>query len=221
MRATSRSTAPRRAALAGRRLAGLGRRRLLASLARAGHAVELGAVALTYDDGPHPAFTPALLDILDEAGAKATFFVVGERAEAHPEIVRRMVDEGHSVGTHSMRHADLRRIRSAEGRDEIARGRVAVESILGRSVPLFRPPKGHLTFASALLVRSRRWRTMLWTTDSLDWKEGIGSEAVVSNALGVEGGGVVLLHDTSQVSLDATRSLIARLRERHLQLVGL
>lgn len=211
----------RGAATGGRRMAGRGRRRLLASLARAGHAVEHGTVALTYDDGPHPAFTPVLLDILDEAGARATFFVVGERAEAHPEIVRRMADEGHSVGTHSMRHADLRRIRRAEARDEIARGRVAVESILGRSVPLFRPPKGHLTLASALFLRSRRWRTMLWTTDSLDWKDGIGSEAVVSNVLGVEGGGVVLLHDTSQVSLDATRSLIARLRERHLQLVGL
>jgi peptidoglycan-N-acetylglucosamine deacetylase len=221
MRGTSRSTTPRRAALAGRRLAGLARRRLLTWLARAGHTVEPGTVALTYDDGPHPAFTPTLLDILDEADARATFFVVGERAEAHPEIVRRMVDEGHSVGTHSMRHADLHRIRRAAARDEIDRGRVAVERILGRSVPLFRPPKGHLTFASALFLRSRRWHTMLWTTDSLDWKDGIGSEAVVSNALNVGDGGVVLLHDTAQVSLDATRSLIARLRERHLQLVGL
>ncbi len=202
-------------------MAGISRRRLLARIARAGHAVEQGAVALTYDDGPHPVFTPRLLDILHETGAKATFFVVGERAEAHPEIVRRMAEEGHSVGTHTMHHPDLREISILQARHEIDRGREVVEAVLGRPVPLFRPPKGHLTLGSALLLRSRRWRAELWTTDSHDWKDRIDSDAIVANALSVEATGVVLMHDTCEETLDATRSLVARLRDRDLQLVGL
>lgn len=220
MHGTPRLPAARRAALSCRSAAGRGRRQLLASLARAGHTVQQGAVALTYDDGPHPMFTPRLLDILRGADARVTFFVVGERAEAHPEIVRRMVEEGHSVGTHTMRHADLRMISTPHARHEIDRGREAVEEILGRPVPLFRPPLGHLTLGSALLLRPRRWRTVLWTTDSYDWKDRIGSDAIVANALVVQTRGVVLMHDASDETLEATRSLVTRLRDRGLQLVG-
>lgn len=162
-----------------------------------------------------------LLDILGEGQAKATFFVVGEHAEAHPGVVRRMIDEGHSVGTHTMHHPDLRAISRSHARQEIDRGRHAVEQILGRAVPLFRPPRGHLTLGSALHLRSRRWRTLLWSTDAYDWKDGIGTDLIVANALEVEDGGVVLLHDATQQSLDATKSLIARLAERDLRLVGL
>src|SRR5204862_1967634 len=112
--------------------------------------VDAGCVALTYDDGPDPGITPRLLDVLGESDTKATFFIVGECAVAHPEIVRRMAEDGHSVGTHSMHHRDLRRVSVALARAEVNEARRAVEDIVGRPVPLFRPPHGRLSARSAL-----------------------------------------------------------------------
>ncbi len=213
---------PLRSAVVGcRRLAGRLVRGFLGTIARAEHGVESGSVAITYDDGPHPVFTPRLLDLLAENRTTATFFVVGEHAHAHPAVIRRMIDEGHSVGTHTMHHPDLRAISRSQARQEIDRGRQVVEEIVGGAVSLFRPPNGHLTLGSALLLRSRRWRTRLWTTDSHDWKDGMSADAIAARALQVEDGGIVLLHDASQASLDATRSLVASLRERNVRLVGL
>jgi peptidoglycan/xylan/chitin deacetylase (PgdA/CDA1 family) len=204
-----------------RHLAGRLRRRALATIARSRDTVDSGCVALTYDDGPHPEITPRLLDVLGQCGARATFFVVGERATAHPELVRRMVGEGHSVGTHSMHHRDLRRAPVAVARAEVNDGRRAVEDIVGLPVPLFRPPHGHLSARSALVLRKGQWQTCLWTTDGYDWKPQATSSSVVESASRVEDGGIVLLHDTYEPTLDASRLLVERLRARGLALVGL
>ena len=193
----------------------------MATVARSVDTVDAGCVALTYDDGPHPAITPRLLDVLRDVEARATFFVIGERAVAHSEIVRRMVEDGHSVGTHSMHHRDLRGASTAVVRAEVNDGRRAVEDIVGRPVPLFRPPQGRLSTSSALVLRAPQWQTRLWTTDSYDWKTGATSDSVVEHASRVEDGGIVLLHDTYEPTLEASRLLVERLRARGLQLVVL
>jgi peptidoglycan/xylan/chitin deacetylase (PgdA/CDA1 family) len=190
-------------------------------IARSRDTVDPGCVALTYDDGPHAEITPRLLDVLGECDARATFFVVGERATAYPELVRRMVGEGHSVGTHSMHHRDLRRAPAAVARAEVNDGRRAVEEIVGLPVPLFRPPHGHLSTRSALVLREAQWQTCLWTTDGYDWKPEATSGSVVESASRVEDGGIVLLHDTYEPTLEASRLLVERLRARGLKLVGL
>ena len=190
-------------------------------MARAGGKVRHGAVALTFDDGPDPERTPLILDILKDVGATAVFFVVGEQASAHPELVRRMAAEGHCVGTHTLSHADLHLLTISAARREIERGRAVVEAILERPVPLFRPPMGHLTLRTALHLRRRRWRTALWTTDVRDWKDGRVPDDVVRDGVGTPDGGVILLHDTSEVAVHALPALIDRLRERNLELVGL
>ncbi|HLJ07955.1 MAG TPA: polysaccharide deacetylase family protein [Acidimicrobiia bacterium] len=204
-----------------RQLAGRLRRRALASIARSRDTVDPGCVALTYDDGPDPAVTPRLLDVLHRCGAPATFFVVGERAAAHADLVRRIVDDGHSIGTHSMHHRDLRRAPVAVARAELDDGRRAVESIVGRPVPLFRPPHGHLSARSALLLRPGRWQTWLWTTDGYDWKPEATCDSVVELAARVGDGGIVLLHDTSESTVGAAGLLVDRLRARGLELVAL
>jgi peptidoglycan-N-acetylglucosamine deacetylase len=204
-----------------RQLAGRLRRRALATIARSQDMVGPGCVALTYDDGPAAGITPRLLDVLGESDTKATFFVVGECALAHPEIVRRMADDGHSVGTHSMHHLDLRRASVATARAELNEARCAVEDIVGRPVPLFRPPHGRLSSRSALLVRGERWQTRLWTTDGYDWKPAATSQSVLENASRVQDRGIVLLHDTYEPTLEASRLLVERLRARGLKLIGL
>lgn len=190
-------------------------------MARSHDRVGVGRVALTYDDGPHPGITMRLLDVLGECDAKVTFFLVGERAVAHPEIVRRIVDDGHSVGTHSMHHRDLRRAPLAVARAEVNEGRRAVEDIVGQSVPLFRPPHGRLSARSALLLRAPQWQTYLWTTDGYDWKPDATNASVVQSASRVDDCGIVLLHDTYEPTVEASRLLVARLRARNLEPVAL
>jgi peptidoglycan/xylan/chitin deacetylase (PgdA/CDA1 family) len=201
-----------------RSAAGRSRRGALRVLARASVHTDGGSTALTYDDGPDPEVTPRVLDELAAAGAAATFFVVGQRAVEHPEIVRRMREEGHGVGTHTMGHLDLRSSDWADARRAIEEGRAAVEEILGAAVPLFRPPMGHLSMRAAILLRQPRWHTHLWDTDAYDWQVGATPESIVDAALahGLDGR-VVLLHDTVAATVEATTRILEALRARGLE----
>jgi len=111
-------------------------------------------VALTFDDGPDPDHTPAILDELARLGVVATFFLVGRRASTHPDIVRRILDEGHAVGSHSDSHPEPWRVSLRPLVLEYRRGRVHVEQAARRPVPLFRPPKGHVNASGAVAMRA-------------------------------------------------------------------
>lgn len=157
----------------------------------------LNAVAVTFDDGPDPEFTPLVLECLREHQAVATFFLVGHRAEAHPALVRRIVDEGHEIGSHSYSHPEP----GSEGWRILANfraGRTAVEAAAGRSVPLFRPPNGYVQLAEAVAMRACRVVPWLWTHAAEDWEPGIRPETVVANVGAPEAGNVLLLHDASE-----------------------
>lgn len=106
------------------------------------------AVALTFDDGPHPYYTPAVLDVLARYGVKATFFVVGAKAASYPGLIQRMISEGHSVQSHSYTHAWLTRYSDSVVSLEIARGREAIESACGIESRCLRPPFGRPTAGS-------------------------------------------------------------------------
>lgn len=159
------------------------------------------AAALTFDDGPDPRFTPALLDLLAQAETVATFFVVGRRARAHPGIVRRILDEGHAVGSHTWSHPDprglsLRRL-VAECRD----GRAAVEDVVGRPVPLYRPPMGHIDVGGVVAIRRTGVRPWLWNRDPEDWRPGVAPARIMDSLTAVRGCDVVLLHDGIELPL--------------------
>ena len=187
------------------------RRSLLSSLARARTTSPFGGVALTFDDGPHPEYTPRILDLLAEQNSRATFFVVGERAVRHPDVVRRIVLEGHALGTHSMSHPNMREVSPRRAIAEVRAGRTAVEQIVGTSIPLFRPPMGRLTTATAALVHNRTWSTWLWNIDSYDWKTNT-APALILDACGWAGNGdVVLLHDNLENTVEGTRLLTERI----------
>ena len=154
-------------------------------------------VALTFDDGPDPVFTPQILDVLEAHHARATFFVLGERARAHPDLIRRMHREGHSVGTHTYRH----RLRFHFGtpayvRREIEDAIEAVAAILPERPRLFRPPQGLRTpcFASGWR-RTRGLTCVTWSVRGLDSRPTTAAAIVARIEKHLAPGAIVTLHD--------------------------
>src|SRR5437868_4015192 len=120
-------------------------------------------VALTFDDGPDPRYTPAVLDILKAQGVKATFFVCGNMLERHPELGERILAEGHVIGNHSMTHAHLERLRVSAGRHEIVDCERQIERLLGTRTHLFRPPRGLWNAGEFREASKNHFKMVLWS----------------------------------------------------------
>lgn len=183
---------PVRQALRSALIATVPRTRLIASLPR-----REGAVAVTFDDGPDPEWTPRILDALAACGARATFFVVGERAARHPAIVQRIAAEGHAVGHHSWTHSEPATTSAHELLKEVRQTRQYLEQLLGRPAPLFRPPHGKLTPAKLFGLWGQGIIVVLWNHDPKDYQMTDPSQLTgwfTSRAL--HAGDVLLLHDT-------------------------
>ncbi|GBC98430.1 Peptidoglycan-N-acetylglucosamine deacetylase [bacterium HR17] len=153
-------------------------------------------VALTFDDGPHPIFTPQILDILKGYGVRATFFLIGERAERYPELARRIVAEGHEIGNHTYSHpADLPRRDWEAIRQEIAKGAEAIERVTGVRPKLFRPPRGYLNYRVHTAAQLEGLTVVLWTV-SADHHDAPTPEAMAQRVLkAVHPGAIILMHD--------------------------
>ena len=123
-----------------------------------------GGYALTFDDGPHPQGTPAMLEILAREGARATFFLVGEQVQRDPALAREIVAAGHRVGLHCHRHRNLLRLTPPQVREDIARAQALIEDATGAGTECYRPPYGVLNASALRLARARGWRTLLWAT---------------------------------------------------------
>jgi peptidoglycan/xylan/chitin deacetylase (PgdA/CDA1 family) len=186
-----------------RRLLSRARRALLGTVVGA-HTTERVA-ALTFDDGPDPASTPELLDLLARHGARATFFLVGTRAARHPDLVARIADGGHAVGYHSWDHPSLPRLGQAAIARQLARTRAALGP---RATRLMRPPYGDQSLASHLAARRQGLVVVGWSVDGVDWA-GEPADAIAARVLeGLHPGAIVLLHDSLFSWLDP------RFRER-------
>ncbi len=157
----------------------------------------LDGVALTFDDGPHPQGTPAVLELLREAGAaKATFFLVGEQVERRPALVAEIVAAGHRVELHSHRHHTQLRMTARAIVDDADRGRAAIEEAGGQAVADYRPPNGIFSAGGLRAVRRRGWRPILWSRWGRDWDRDATPESIACRAAAdVRAGDVVLLHD--------------------------
>jgi len=152
--------------------------------------------SLTYDDGPDPESTPAILDMLAHHGARATFFVLARPAKRHPEIVRRIVDEGHELALHGLDHRSLLTIPVRDGLANIRESRRIVEDIAQRRVALFRPPYGSHTMRQSLAIHRLGLDIVIWSGYASDWVDD-DEHAVVERAVaGVFPGGILLMHDT-------------------------
>ena len=198
----------------------LRRRQLRSLVARAGR--ERTAV-LTYDDGPGRRLTPALLALLESHGAHATFFALGSRAAAAPEVLDRVREAGHEVACHAYEHVSAWRSAPGSALRDARRG----FQVLGRWIDgagWFRPPHGKLDLATLLWLRARGTGVVWWTLDSGDTWEQRPSPDRVAEQMVANGGGVVLLHDFDGTPahddfvLAATRALLEAARRHGIRL---
>lgn len=192
----------------------VGRATVLNHLSAARSHTDDGCVALTFDDGPSPEFTLPLLDLLSELEVTATFFCVGANVTKHPEVCRAIEAAGHTVGSHSMTHRHPARLSAREVAADYRQGRDAVEDVLGHAVPLFRPPHGYLSIASARMLRREGFEPWMWTIDPQDWLPGARTDDLVKVAGAAASSDVVLLHDwieepLAPAALDRSATLAA------------
>jgi peptidoglycan/xylan/chitin deacetylase (PgdA/CDA1 family) len=175
---------------------------------------------LTFDDGPHPEQTPRLLDILQRYGARATFFVVGRQVERYPDLVRRIVDEGHEVGNHSFFHASLDLMSAQEAVQGILRTQQLLRRLVGEVHPLYRPPHGKLNLRKLLRLWWAGMRIVLWNVDPRDYGYDTPDELTEwlrRNPL--QGGDIVLFQDRLPHAAAVLPELIESARQRGLDFV--
>jgi peptidoglycan/xylan/chitin deacetylase (PgdA/CDA1 family) len=170
-------------------------------------------VALTFDDGPHPEGTPAVLEALAAAGARATFFLVGEQVERRPSLAARIAAAGHEVALHGYRHRLLlRRTRSGLAAD-LDRAVASIADATGHAPRCYRPPYGAFTATGLQIARERGWLPLLWSRWGRDWGPRESPDAIARRATaGLAPGDVVLLHDADHYSaVDSWRRTAAAL----------
>lgn len=181
-------------------------------------------VALTFDDGPHAAATSRVLDLLGECGARATFFVVGQRVEAGgasaAALLRRMNAEGHEIGNHSWSHPNISRLSHAGIREQVERTQGAIERACGFRPVLFRPPGGAMDFAAVRSLAGTEIRDVaMWSVDPSDWARP-GRERIwrrVADA--AQDGSIILLHDTHEETVRALPVILDLLQARGFAIV--
>jgi peptidoglycan/xylan/chitin deacetylase (PgdA/CDA1 family) len=177
----------------------------------------IAQVALTFDDGPHPDSTPALLDALLEAGQRATFFVCGNQVDAHPGLLRAVQAAGMWIGNHSFTHAHLTGLTTGGIAEEITRTQEAVASVTGVLPVLFRPPYGETDARVRAAAAAVGLTEEFWTVDTRDWA-GVDADGIVAAAGTVEPGGTVLMHDGGyRTTVDAVPRILRALACRGLQ----
>jgi peptidoglycan/xylan/chitin deacetylase (PgdA/CDA1 family) len=158
-------------------------------------------VVLTFDDGPHPEGTPAVLEALDRAGARAVFFVVGEQVERFPSLVAELAAAGHEVALHGYRHLNQMRVTPGWLADDLKRGAEAIVSATGTPPTLYRPPYGIFTPAGLVIARRAGYRPLLWSRWGRDWRaQTSAAEIAALAARDLTAGDVVLLHDADWYS---------------------
>lgn len=161
-------------------------------------------IAMTFDDGPSPETTPRLLDILKQRNIKATFFMIGQNAERNPDIVKRILADGHEIGNHSWTHPQLAKLPDDRVTEEITKTQNAIKNAAGYTPKLLRPPYGSIT------ARQKEWienqfglSVILWSVDPFDWKRP-GASVIQQRILaGARPGAIILSHDIHKQTVDS------------------
>jgi peptidoglycan-N-acetylglucosamine deacetylase len=181
-------------------------------------------VALTFDDGPDLIYTPKILDILKKNQVKATFFLVGENAQRYPQMVKRIIEEGHVVANHSYNHPNFRKVSELQFHDQIQKTEKILQKLTGYSPKLIRPPYGNINEEQIKWTASQHFTVVNWNVDSLDWR-GLTADQVVSNVLAdTSSGSIILQHSAGKRgrlsgSVQALDVIIHKLKESRIRMV--
>lgn len=173
-------------------------------------------IAITFDDGPDPVYTPQLLDGLKERGAKASFFVMGKQAEAHPELVKRMQEEGHLIGNHTYSHIQLTKKNREAFRAELKKTNELLTEITGEEVLFVRPPYGCWDKS---LEAELTMLPVLWNIDPMDWCSTNVSGIVKKVTDKAKENAVILMHDEYASSVSAALEIVDILQKEGYEFV--
>lgn len=185
---------------------------------------EQKVIALTFDDGPNPAYTPQILDLLKQYNARCTFFLVGQRVKKFPQIARRIVAEGHEAGNHTFSHPYLHRSGAERIKDEIAKGGETIYAATGQKPKLFRSPGGYYNDKIVHESKSAGYKMIMWSwhQDTRDWSDP-GVKKIVGKVLrNARKGDIVLFHDHGgdrRQTINALKEILPELQKRGFQFV--
>ena len=173
-------------------------------------------IALTFDDGPHPVYTEELLDGLKKRKVMATFFLIGNNIEGNEEVVKRMAEEGHLIGSHTYNHVQLNKLSESKAKEEILKGCNKIYETTGVCPSFVRPPFGewkkNLDFYVTMLP-------VFWNVDSLDWKLQNTEKIVKRVVKDVKEGDIILMHDIFETSVQAAFQIIDTLEKENYEFV--
>ncbi|MCX7920147.1 MAG: polysaccharide deacetylase family protein [bacterium] len=176
-------------------------------------------IALTFDDGPNPKYTPKVLKILEQEQVRATFFLIGHHAEQQPELVKQIHLAGHEIGNHTYSHVMLTKVPSIKIKQELERTRDIVQKLTGTNTVLFRPPWGVFNGRSLAELALRKFDVVLWSVDSRDWSRP-GIAAIKKNILNsVRNGSIILCHDDHDQIVTALPEIIHELKSHGYKFV--
>lgn len=176
-------------------------------------------IALTFDDGPHPLYTPKLVAVLNRYQVKATFFVVGKMAEQYPDLVRLLQQSGHAIGNHTYHHVNLTHLTPEQIAVEIKACGKVIQNLTGQAPHLFRPPGGDYNQTVAEIANALGYWLILWTDDPGDYAR--PHKTVLKQRLfaHISNGGVILLHDGVPETIDLLPELLKYLKQEGYEIV--
>lgn len=181
-------------------------------------------IALTFDDGPNPVYTPQILDLLNQYGAKGTFFVIGKRVQMYPAIAIREVNEGHEIANHTFDHHYLKNYPPERLVEEIRQTQEVIFDITEQMPHVFRPPGGFYNDALLHSIKEDKLTVVMWSwyQDTQDWKKP-GVDKIVRQVLGnVHNGDIVLFHDLQgdcTQTVEALKRILPELTQRGYRFV--
>ncbi|MGD8415296.1 MAG: polysaccharide deacetylase family protein [Candidatus Latescibacterota bacterium] len=175
-------------------------------------------VYLTFDDSPHPEWTPRSMDVLDQLGIKACFFMVGQEAMRHAGMVREVTERGHSVGNHTYSHRSIVGLTRKDLEVEVVESGKRLSDLSGQDVKMFRPPWGKLDLRTARFLISKGQQIVMWSVDSTDYKYA-GADDIMTriNEVGVKAGDILLFHDDNEHTVAALPRLAEKVRGNNLK----
>jgi peptidoglycan/xylan/chitin deacetylase (PgdA/CDA1 family) len=177
-------------------------------------------IALTFDDGPSSVRTVKILDILGENEIRATFFVLGEKVEDHPEVLRRIIDEGHEIGNHSYTHRDMKKLDITGIKKEIESTQEIIKQYTGMPPRIFRPPYGSTNKELRQYCKEAGMVICKWSVDPKDWKKSVSIEAMRSTIREqTRGGSVIILHDIKKKTQEALPQIIDDLKDSGFEFI--